>query len=331
MTGGAGWRAGVARLRVAEGFASRLRGLMWKRDLPRGEALLIPRCAAVHTCFMRFPLDLVFLDAEDRPVRTVRGVRPWRLCVRGGPGARSVVEARAGWIAAEPGGFPPVVLESETRPRRGFPAAGRDSSLPPDQMPETSSTRAPGPRLPEIAAAAAKAAAGLSALDGAFEEAAAAVIGALRSGGKVLSAGNGGSAAEAMHLAEELSGRYHAERRALPGLALSADGTALTCIGNDYGFENVFSRQVEAFCAPGDVLALFTTSGRSGNLLRAAEAAKARGARVLGFTGGGGGPLAPLCDVLLDVPDAAAAHVQECHQVLLHALLERVDAAFAGN
>lgn len=189
--------------------------------------------------------------------------------------------------------------------------------------------RIPGPGLGEIAAAAAAAAAGLAAIEDDFERAVRIVVDALQSGGKVLAAGNGGSAAEAMHLAEELSGRYHNNRRALPGLALCADGTALTCIGNDYGFDHLFSRQVEAFCAAGDVLALFTTSGNSANLARAAEAARARGAKVIGFTGRGGGPLAPLCDVLLDVPGAAAPHVQECHEILLHALLERVDATFS--
>ena len=192
-----------------------------------------------------------------------------------------------------------------------------------------SGTTSPAPDFGAIVADAARAVASLARIAPAFEEAAALVVGALRAGRKVLAAGNGGSAAEAMHLAEELSGRYHADRRALPGLALCADGTALTCIGNDFGFEDVFARQVEAFGAEGDVLALFTTSGNSANLLRAARAARARGVRVLAFAGRGGGALAPLSDVLLDVPDAAtSAHVQEAHQVLLHALLERVEAAF---
>ena len=185
------------------------------------------------------------------------------------------------------------------------------------------------PAFGTVVADAARAVASLARIEPAFEEAAALVVGALRAGHKVLAAGNGGSAAEAMHLAEELSGRYHADRRALPGLALCADGTALTCIGNDFGFADVFARQVEAFGAEGDVLALFTTSGNSENLLRAARAARARGVRVLAFAGRGGGALAPLSDVLLDVPDAeTSAHVQEAHQVLLHALLERVEAAF---
>ena len=192
-----------------------------------------------------------------------------------------------------------------------------------------SGTPSTAPDFGAIVADAARAVASLARIAPAFEEAAALVVGALRAGRKVLAAGNGGSAAEAMHLAEELSGRYHADRRALPGLALCADGTALTCIGNDFGFADVFARQVEAFGAEGDVLALFTTSGDSENLLRAARAARARGVLVLAFAGRGGGALAPLSDVLLDVPDAAtSAHVQEAHQVLLHALLERVEAAF---
>ena len=185
------------------------------------------------------------------------------------------------------------------------------------------------PDFDALVADAARAVSSLVRIRPAFEKAAALLVGTLRAGGKVLAAGNGGSAAEAMHLAEELSGRYRADRRALPGLALCADGTAMTCIGNDFGFDDVFSRQVEAFGAAGDLLALFTTSGRSENLLRAARAARARGVRVLSFVGRGGGALAPLSDVALDVPDAeGSAHVQEAHQVLLHALLESVEAAF---
>lgn len=181
----------------------------------------------------------------------------------------------------------------------------------------------------DMVSGAAASVASLSGLAPQFERAAALLVGALRSGGKVLSAGNGGSAAEAMHLAEELSGRYRANRRALPGMALCADCTALTCIGNDFGFEEVFARQVEAFAAKGDVLALFTTSGNSENLLRAARAARACGASTISFTGPGGGALAALSDILLAVPQAdRSAHVQEAHQVLLHALLEKVEAAF---
>lgn len=155
------------------------------------------------------------------------------------------------------------------------------------------------------------------------------LVGTLKSGGKVLCAGNGGSAAEAMHLAEELSGRYRRNRPALPGLALCSDGTALTCIANDFGFDQVFARQVEAFGAPGDLLVLFSTSGNSANLLEATRAAHARGMKVLALLGRGGGALQGRSDVELIVPDTAGAHVQEAHQVILHLMLETVDATFA--
>ena len=196
-------------------------------------------------------------------------------------------------------------------------------------MKEMTGTRGGPESFSAFVGAAARAVSSLAGISAEFDAAARAVVSALEAGNKVLSAGNGGSAAEAMHLAEELSGRYRSDRRALPGMALCADCTALTCIGNDFGFDAVFSRQVEAFAKPGDVLALFTTSGGSANLLHAAAAAHAAGATVIAFTGRGGGALAAEADILLDVPDAdCSAHVQEAHQVLMHALLERVEAAF---
>ena len=153
----------------------------------------------------------------------------------------------------------------------------------------------------------------------------------LSSGGKVLTAGNGGSAAEAMHLAEELSGRYCKDRRALPGLSLASDGTVLTCISNDYGFDNVFARQVEALGSEGDLLVLFSSSGNSPNLIAAAKRAKSLGMSVIAFLGRGGGAMRNSADIDLEVtvPDAAGAHVQEAHQVLIHLILEQVDYVFA--
>jgi D-sedoheptulose 7-phosphate isomerase len=153
----------------------------------------------------------------------------------------------------------------------------------------------------------------------------------LSSEGKVLTAGNGGSAAEAMHLAEELSGRYCKDRRALPGLSLASDGTVLTCISNDYGFDNVFARQVEALGSEGDLLVLFSSSGNSPNLIAAAKRAKSLGMRVIAFLGRGGGAMRNSADIDLEVtvPDAAGAHVQEAHQVLIHLILEQVDYVFA--
>lgn len=153
----------------------------------------------------------------------------------------------------------------------------------------------------------------------------------LENGGKVLSAGNGGSAAEAMHLAEELSGRYKQNRRALPGLALCADGTALTCIGNDYGFDKIFSRQVEAFGTPNDLLVLFSTSGNSANLHEAILQARTKGMKIMSLLGHGGGAIHGMSDVELSIPETASAHVQEAHQVILHMLLEQVDARFSAK
>lgn len=147
----------------------------------------------------------------------------------------------------------------------------------------------------------------------------------LEAGGKVLTAGNGGSAADALHLSEELVGRYKNDRRALPAIALAADGTALTCIGNDFGFDQVFARQVEALGAPGDVLVLFTSSGNSKNLILAVEAAKKRGVRTVTITGRGGGKLKGLADVEWIVPSSIGARVQELHTWALHVILEVVE------
>ena len=189
-----------------------------------------------------------------------------------------------------------------------------------------------GNSSPDLAAlidAAADAVRSLHDILPAIEAATALLVGTLRAGGKVLCAGNGGSAAEAMHLAEELSGRYKRNRRALPGLAICSDGTALTCIANDFGFDQVFARQVEAFGAPGDLLVLFSSSGNSANLVEAVRAAQTRGIKTLALIGRGGGALHGKADVELLVPDTAGAHVQEAHQVVLHLMLESIDATFA--
>ncbi len=154
------------------------------------------------------------------------------------------------------------------------------------------------------------------------------LVSTLRAGGKVLTAGNGGSAAEAMHMAEELSGRYKHNRRSLPGLALTSDGTAMTCIGNDFGFDEVFARQVEGLGAPGDLLVLFSTSGKARNLSRALETARGKGMRVLALLGRDGGPMRGRADVEILAPGAATENIQEVHQVVLHLLLEAVERAF---
>jgi D-sedoheptulose 7-phosphate isomerase len=152
-----------------------------------------------------------------------------------------------------------------------------------------------------------------------------AVVGALRDGKKVLWCGNGGSAAEAQHMAAELSGRFLRERPGLHSEALSVNSSTLTCVGNDYGYDHVFSRQVEAFAHPGDVVIGMTTSGSSRNVVLALEAARRRGAVAIAFTGNGGGKVAEVADLSLIGPDGYAAVVQEVHQVMAHIVCDLVE------
>lgn len=162
-----------------------------------------------------------------------------------------------------------------------------------------------------------------------FAQVAATVADAIRSGGTVLVAGNGGSAAEAQHLSAEMVGRLHPdrERRALPAVALQADTSILTAVGNDYGFDRVFARQVEALGRPGDVLIVLSTSGRSADLVAAVDVAGERGITTVGLLGAGPSPLHERCALTLAVPvDARSVQaVQECHLVLVHALVEQVE------
>jgi len=145
-------------------------------------------------------------------------------------------------------------------------------------------------------------------------------------GGRVYTFGNGGSAADSLHLAEELVARFRRDRRPLPAQSLAADSTALTCIGNDYEFAEVFARQLRAFVRPGDAAVAFSTSGRSENVVRGLAAAREAGAATILFGGGDGGPAAELADLTLLVPSEETARVQEVHVLLLHLMLEEVDA-----
>ncbi len=157
------------------------------------------------------------------------------------------------------------------------------------------------------------------------------VADALTSGGKVLLFGNGGSAADAQHIAAEFVGRLHADRRALPAIALTTDTSALTAIANDYGYDHVFARQVEALAARGDVAIALSTSGRSPNVLRAVEACRKAGVRVVGFTGGNGGPLATMVDVHLGVSASTQSmRIQETHILAGHVLCELVERRLVG-
>src|SRR5262249_15217720 len=147
----------------------------------------------------------------------------------------------------------------------------------------------------------------------ALERAIELVATALEGGRKLLLFGNGGSAADAQHIATEFTGRFERERPPLPAIALTTDTSALTAIGNDYGFEQVFARQVEALAAPGDVAVAISTSGSSPNVLAATMAARRRGCMVIGLTGAKGKRLASLCDVAVLVPSVRTARIQESH------------------
>jgi len=150
-------------------------------------------------------------------------------------------------------------------------------------------------------------------------------------GGRLFSFGNGGSACDAQHLAEELTARYRRERRSLPATSLSADASVLTCIANDFGFDEVFERQVNGLVRAGDVVVGFTTSGRSPNVVRGLAAARAAGAATVLFGGGDGGEAADHADHALIVPSDSTARVQEMHVLLLHLVLDPVDAWAAGE
>ena len=169
----------------------------------------------------------------------------------------------------------------------------------------------------------------LTTIRSAIDRAGNLILATLRRGGKLLICGNGGSAAEAAHFATELVGRYAKTRRALPAIALSADGPLLSCIGNDFGFEQVFARQIAGLAQPGDLVVALTSSGHSPNILAALHEAKSRGLESIAFLGRGGGPAAGLatCDLL--IPGASGAAAQEAHLFLIHHFCERIDDEFA--
>lgn len=158
-----------------------------------------------------------------------------------------------------------------------------------------------------------------------IEETARVLTGVLRKGNKIIACGNGGSHCDAMHFAEELSGRYRNNRPALAAVAIS-DPSHLTCVANDFGYDLVFSRYIEAIGNRGDALVIFTSSGNSVNLLRAAEQAKKKGITVAGMTGRDGGKVAPLCDFEIRVPwDGYADRIQEVHIKIIHAVIHFIE------
>lgn len=159
------------------------------------------------------------------------------------------------------------------------------------------------------------------------EAAAKACVNCLNGGGKILLAGNGGSAADAQHIAGEFVSRFAFDRPGLPAMALTVDTSILTAVGNDLGFESLFARQVQAHGNTGDVFVAYSTSGSSPNILRALEEAKAKGLVCIGMTGNRGGSMQGLCDYLLEVPSAETPKIQEGHLVLGHILCGLVESA----
>lgn len=148
----------------------------------------------------------------------------------------------------------------------------------------------------------------------------------IKNGGKILLCGNGGSAADAQHIAAEIVGRFKKERKGMPAIALTTDTSILTSVGNDYGYDYIFSRQIEALCRPEDLVIGITTSGNSANVVRAMQAAKDIGAMTVGLTGGNGGKLTEICEHNLVIPSAVTARIQEAHIFVGHCLCEILES-----
>lgn len=160
------------------------------------------------------------------------------------------------------------------------------------------------------------------------EQAVNAIVDSLKKGGKVIIFGNGGSAADSQHIAAEFIGRFQKERRSLAAIALTVDSSALTALGNDYGFDIIFSRQIEGLGKPGDIALGISTSGNSPNVIAGINQARKMGIKTITLTGCGGGKLAPISDIALVVPSKVTARIQESHICLYHAICELVEAEF---
>jgi D-sedoheptulose 7-phosphate isomerase len=171
----------------------------------------------------------------------------------------------------------------------------------------------------------------ISSMQSPLEEASILIIETLKKGNKILLCGNGGSASDAQHIAAELTGRYKATRRGLPAIALNTDTSAITAIANDFGYESVFSRQVEALANQGDLLIAISTSGNSENILNALEVAKNLGCKTLGFSGKQGGEMNSYCNLNLVVPSNDTPRIQEMHILFGHILCQIVDNKFSES
>jgi D-sedoheptulose 7-phosphate isomerase len=181
------------------------------------------------------------------------------------------------------------------------------------------------PVLPKLVEDTCRTLQALASQEDTFQKIAAAAVASLKSGGKILTCGNGGSAADAMHLAEELVGHFRNHRPSLPAVSLVADGTLLTCIGNDYGFDQVFSRQVEGLANTNDLLVCFSSSGNSPNILNALAAARAKNVKSVALLGKGGGPAKGKADFEIIIANSDSGRIQEAHTLILHALLEVIE------
>ena len=159
----------------------------------------------------------------------------------------------------------------------------------------------------------------------AVEEAGNISVAALRNNKKIMFAGNGGSAADAQHLAAELVSRLNYDRPGLAGIALTTDTSALTAIGNDYGFDYIFARQIEAIGQEGDVFFALSTSGNSPNILSAIEAARKKNIKIVGMSGESGGKMVQLCDIIIKIPSHKTPHIQECHIMLGHIICQIIE------
>ncbi|WP_419770222.1 MAG: D-sedoheptulose 7-phosphate isomerase [Candidatus Marinarcus sp.] len=168
----------------------------------------------------------------------------------------------------------------------------------------------------------------IQTMQGDLEQASLLAVQTLKAGNKILLCGNGGSAADAQHIAAELTGRYKSERRGLPAIALTTDTSALTAIGNDYGYDRVFDRQVESLAQKGDLLIGISTSGNSKNVLNAFKVAKSLGCKTLGLSGRDGGAMNDVCDINLVVPSNNTPRIQEMHILFGHTICQLIDNAF---
>jgi D-sedoheptulose 7-phosphate isomerase len=201
----------------------------------------------------------------------------------------------------------------------GLSASAMARTVPPDGFDPAAHARAVLEESARVKRAAA------DALGAPIARAAGWIADAYRGGGKTLLFGNGGSASDAQHIAAEWTGKLGPDRAALPSIALSANSSDLTAIGNDYGFERIFARLVEAHGRPGDVAVAISTSGNSPNVIAGVAEARARGLRTIGLLGRGGGKLAAQVELALVVPSADTQRIQECHIAIAHAIAEIVD------